>query len=386
MTVLNDESLCTGCGLCEQICPKGCITMKPKEGGFLYPSIDSDKCVNCNLCRNKCPINQIKMKNMPLKSYAFKDKIEKERVRSASGGAASVFAKAVLKNGGIYTAVRYDEDFNVIHDVCADIGELDSFRDSKYVQSSTSGIFEKIKSALDEGRQVVATGTPCQIAAIQNYLGQTYDNLILCDLICHGVPSPLVFKCYLKSTERAKGKTIKSFYFRDKTNGWRKSNVKIIFDDNSEQIISRRDCDFYRLFGNNMIFRKSCHSCNFREFNTSADITIGDYWGIEKKYPDFADETGCSVVIINTEKGQRFFDNIKDKAEILETETTFAIETHPKLLHSITESVFRTKFFKVLKADGSGYKKAVNTFLNNGLVSKSKRFIIKLLTRRKQND
>ncbi len=378
MTVLNDINKCTGCGLCAEICPKKCIDMAPLEGGFLYPYIDIEKCINCDLCRKKCPVNKEKVQTKPLSSYAFKDKNIDDRVKSASGGAASVFAKAVLENGGAYTGVRYNEHFDVVHDVCDNLQNIDLYRDSKYIQSNTNGIFEKIKSNLEKGKNVVATGTPCQIAAIHSYLGKTYDNLILCELICHGVPSPLIFKCYLKDVEKAQKKKIKEFYFRDKTNGWQKSNVKIIFDDKSEQIIERKDCDFYRLFGNNIFFRKCCHACNFKNFNTHADIIIGDYWGIEKKYPDFADKTGCSVVIVNTKKGQDFFDSVAHNADVLETDIDFAIETHPKLHKSIPESIYRKAFFNILKPNGCGYERALSLLNNNSIVAKLYRMLIKI--------
>lgn len=381
MKVLQNERMCTGCGLCAQICPTSCIQLQPGKDGFLYPVKNMDKCIGCEKCVKECPAIHQKTALTPLEGYAFEQTDVSSRIKSASGGAADAFAKAIIRDGGVYTGVRYNDNLQAVHSLCQEEAHLDLFRDSKYVQSDTGNIFSCIRDALEAGKKVLATGTPCQIAAIKAYLKKDYENLILCDLVCHGVPSPLVFQKYLQAEERKTKKRIKGFYFRDKTNGWRKSNVRIVYSDGTEKILRRKDCDYFRLFGNDMIFRDSCHNCQFRNFTSGSDLTIGDFWGIEKKYPDFTDDQGCSAVIVNTPKGKAFFEQLCAEHRTMKTGVDFILETHPKLQISIPKSQYRNLFFRLLKPDGSGYENAVKTVLNGGIFYKIKRMLLKGLLR-----
>lgn len=373
-----DKKTCIGCGLCADICPKKCISMQVNDEGFLVPKIDKSECINCGSCDRKCPVIQPREEIKPITAYAVKDKDEASRLKSASGGASAVFAKYVLDNGGAYSAVKLDSDFSVVHDICDNAKDIDAFRDSKYVQSDMTGIYKKISDELAKGKKVFATGTPCQVAAIRSKFGYGNDNLILCDLVCQGVPSPLVLKKYVEYAEQAVGKKMTHFYFRDKTNGWQKSNTKMVFADGFEKVVVRSESEFFSIFANNISMRECCFKCNFREFNIYSDITIGDYWGIDKKYPEFNDDKGCSLVMINTEKGEKFFNEVSQNIDFIETGVDFAVETHPKLLKSVAVNPLRENFFAKFNKDISPkeFKKIVEEFTGSGIINRVKRKII----------
>ena len=232
-------------------------------------------------------------------------------------------------------------------------------------------------------KKVFVAGLPCQIAALHCYLGENAasENLFLCDLVCHGAPSPLVFHRYISYLEKRTKKKIVQFFFRDKTNGWNKSNVRIIYQDGGEEIILRPDSEFFSAFSHNIALRKCCHKCDFKNFNSYADVTIGDYWGIQKLHPDMDDDAGISMLFVKTEKGDKLMEKIKDDAVLQETTVDFAIETHPKLLKSTPQGLYRNAFFKYLAKNESEehFKKSIKVFTSKNLVNKVKRVLLRKL-------
>jgi len=359
MKILENEKQCTGCGLCAWVCDKNAITMRAVEGGFLYPQIDADKCVSCGKCKNLCPVNKERKEIAPQECYALFDNRIEQRRKSASGAASALFFEETIKNGGAICGCRLDENLKAVHDTAESVESIDLFRDSKYVQSDMAMAWDKIDACLEGGKKVLVSGTPCQIAAVKSRFGKS-DLLTTVDFVCSGVPDPNVFEIYKADIEKESGKKIKEFYFRDKTNGWKKSNIRVVFADGTQQIITRKDSYYFRLFGANLYFRECCYSCRFKNFNTYADITVGDYWGIEKLHPQLDDDSGCSLVIVNTDKGKALADSVKDSCTVVPTPLEFAVQTHPKLEKSIDKAKYRNLFFHLYKGDEKSFRKAMN--------------------------
>ncbi|MBE6687529.1 MAG: 4Fe-4S dicluster domain-containing protein [Ruminococcaceae bacterium] len=343
---------CMGCMLCAEKCPKDAISIEKKKGYYI-PAVDNEKCVRCGLCNKICPVNAPQKSDEPKQIYALRDKNETDLMNSSSGGAVGLMAKAFFEAGGSVSGVAYNERMRPVHKVVRSIEEFADLRGSKYVQSSMGDIYTELEAELEKAVPVLATGTPCQIAAIKAYFGDKYDNLYTLDLICHGVQSPVVFEEYIKQLEEEKGKKIVDFKFRDKTKGWKKNNVKVIFDDKSELVMTRAECEYFRYFD---YLRQSCYNCHFRGFNNYADVTVGDYWGIETLTDRFNDDKGVSILLCHSEKGRELVDKIKENAKICESNLEHAIKTHRKLKKSVVMPKYRNEFFSILET--KGYKAA----------------------------
>lgn len=369
MKILEDLSQCVGCGSCADACPTASISMEAKQGGFLYPKIDQNICVSCEKCRNVCPVLVVTEKKVPRKCYALIDNKETSRLKSASGAASALFAEQIVEEGGAFCGCRFDEKLRAVHDVTDAPSALDLYRDSKYVQSDMSLAWPKIEATLKQGKRILVSGTPCQIASVKTRFGDR-EELITCDFVCSGVPDPSVFELYKKALEKERGKRIQAFYFRDKSNGWKKSNMRIVYEDGSEQIVERKNSDYFRLFGNNLYFRECCYNCRFKNFNISSDLTVGDYWGIERLFPEMDDDKGCSLVIVNTQKGEELLSSVLNKATARETSLAFAIQTHPKLEKSIPRSVHRGLFYRHYKGDERTLRKAIRRSMGHSFLDK----------------
>ncbi len=341
---------CTGCMLCAEKCSHKAISII-KRRGFYYPVIDEEKCTKCGACMKACPVNHPKNETEPKRIVALCDNDAEARKKSSSGGAAGLLAKSIFEKGGVVSGVVY-EDMKPCHRVAHDLEEFEAMHGSKYVQASMGNIYSELKAELEKNIPVLATGTPCQIAAIKTYFGDKYDNLYTCDLICHGVQSPVVFDEYIKELEAKKGKKVVDFKFRDKTNGWKKSNVLVKFKDGSVLRMTRKKCEYFNYFD---YLRQSCYRCHFRGFNNYSDVTVGDYWGIESLTDEFNDDKGVSILICHNEKGKKMLSCIEN-ARIVESNLPHAIKTHKKLMSSIQTPPPRNKFFRIL--GDLEYKKA----------------------------
>lgn len=303
------KSECSGCTACKNICPKNAIQMIEDEEGFKYPKIDKEKCINCGACYKICPNVKKDETNTIKEAYGVKHKNENERITSRSGGVFIALSDYVLKQGGIIYGAELKEDFTVIHSRAENKKQRDKFKGSKYIQSDMKDIIKKVQQDLKENRKVLFSGTPCQVAAVKSCVSKKdQENLYTCDLICHGVPSNKIFREFLKYIEKISGKTIKNFNFRDKRFGWESHYETAIFDDNTEMTTQY----FRNLFYGHNILRPSCYECNYANIHRPADITIADFWGIENVAPEFMDEKGVSLVIINNDKGKEWFEEVKD--------------------------------------------------------------------------
>ncbi|MDL2262541.1 Coenzyme F420 hydrogenase/dehydrogenase, beta subunit C-terminal domain, partial [Bacteroidales bacterium OttesenSCG-928-I21] len=301
---------CVGCRACEQKCPKSCIAILPDKEGFLQPQIDESLCVDCNLCIKVCPQNHPPEKNNVKRALAIRYKDNKTLYGSASGGAFIGIAKRVIQQGGIVFGAVYDNNLVVVHARAESLDELKGMQSSKYVQSDTQNSYSVTKCFLDKGQIVLYTGTPCQIGGLKKYLGKSYSNLLTIDLICHGVPSPKLFNRYLIWLENTYGGKIIAYDFRSKKTGWGLGYKAKTKTKTKTKYISGICDPYYYHFLKGNTYRECCYSCNYCTPERISDITIGDYWGIQKEHPNFFSTKGVSCMLINTDKGNRLFNEI----------------------------------------------------------------------------
>ncbi len=313
LPVLCDSSVCTGCASCSNICPKDAIRMTAGNDGFLRPIVDTERCVRCLACENACPVLHpaecSSNRTEPL-VFACWNKDAKARSESSSGGAFSALATAIFAAGGYVTGAVYDDDMNVRHQLCCSIDDLTRLRGSKYVQSEIGTVYGEIKEKLVAGNTVLFVGTPCQVAGIRAYLKNEYENLYCCDFICHGTPSPLLFKNYIRWVESVRRIKISQFNFRHKRSGWYDA-VRVA--NGNYYMKGKLDAYFFG-FNHDISLRESCYRCPSIGLPRKGDITIADYWGIGMKYRfEKLNEipNGISLVMLNNEKGEKLFEKAK---------------------------------------------------------------------------
>lgn len=338
MIDIIDKEKCCGCGSCVQKCPKSCIKMITDAEGFWYPVADHEICIECGLCEKICPCINNTEEREPNGTYAAISNDEDIRGQSSSGGIFSLLALGVLKEGGIVVGAAFRDDWQVKMLCVSDEKELWRLRGSKYVQADTALTYSEVESYLKKGRTVLYSGTPCQIKALKLFLRKEYHNLYTVDVACHGVPSPGIWGKYIyeisKTAQRAVdgGSTefhslnlissIKEIKFREKKYGWRKYRIVFSIADptgegNSSTELSsvHYENPYFNAFNYSLIIRSSCTKCPAKHGKSNSDITIADFWGIENVAPDFDDNKGTSLVLVNTGKGQLLFEgcNLKSK-------------------------------------------------------------------------
>lgn len=300
---------CTGCNACVNACPVDALGVEIKNG-FSYPVLNEEKCIHCNKCARVCPVYNAKDFPTPEKAFAMRIKEDEDVLKnSSSGGVVSALANSILANGGVVVGASFNDSFEVEHIVVDSANDLQKIRKAKYVQSSLLNVYEPIKSALDEDKRVMFTGTPCQVAAIKSSFNS--ENLITVAIVCHGVPSPIKWSEHLKATEQEHNAKLVAVDFRDKSSGWKNYQMKYEFD-NGEIISINPSTDKYMSdFYHNKSLRPSCGNCYFKAGNSGADVTIGDFWGLNTLSPEFDDNTGMSIVTIHTDKGHDLINNSK---------------------------------------------------------------------------
>lgn len=343
---LFDKYDCCGCSACADKCPTNSISMKPDKEGFLYPEIDESKCVECSACLKACPIKQFRKSENDFTAFAAKSNDKEIRHESTSGGIFTHLAKAIISNGGVVVGAAFDEEFNVKHIVIENDKDIKKISGSKYVQSSTQGIYKKIKELLNTGKTVMFSGTPCQIRALKSYLDKNYDNLILIDLFCHGVPSPKIWQRYLEFINPEK-KCIQSVSFRDKRISWEDYSLTVKYDE-TEKSTFWKDDSYARGFGFSLFNRPSCSKCRLKSFPRVSDITLGDLWLIGQIFPDFDDHKGTSFVILNSDKGCKLFEKIKNEITFKEIPKDMLNLTYPVMGSPTKAHQNRSKFFEQL--------------------------------------
>ena len=315
MKVICSKEECIGCLNCYNVCKFGAIEVLKDDLDFIYAQVDGDKCVGCGACKWKCPILQKYNTERELinECYASVNKDEEICSKSSSGGMFYELAKVVLDKEGVVYGAAFDSKFNVIHKRIDKLENIKSLMGSKYVQSDIGNIYGEVKKDLENELQVLFTGTPCQIAALNIYLGKQYDNLYLQDFICHGVGSKKILDKHISEIKQSyKLKNIKQMNFRDKISGWKNFSFSIYTKEGNYAEDLTKD-NFMKTFLKNLSLRTSCYTCNYKGNKRQSDITLADFWGIEKVLPNFDAKNGVSAVILNTAKGKSLFENIKDK-------------------------------------------------------------------------
>lgn len=346
MIQINKPEECCGCTACLQICPRKCIEMREDAEGFLYPFVDKEQCINCDLCNDVCPvINSFEFH--PVKEAYAAYVIDNEmRLSSSSGGIFGVIAEAVIKRKGIVCAVRMSEDCKeAVFDIVSDSKSLISLQGSKYLQAYPDQVFLELKSELDKRTTVFFSGTPCQVNGFKLFLGDEYDNLITMDIICHGVPVPFLWGKYIGHLEGIYNSVVINVNFRDKSHGWRNFGLLSRFKNNKTHYSEFSMDPYMGMFLRNLCLRPSCYECGSKKYRM-ADITVGDFWGIDNVFIDPNVNLGVSSVIVRNDKGKEIFDEIS--AGIVKTPVIYEDiikENSPEYM-SVNRPLLREEFIR----------------------------------------
>lgn len=378
MINIEDKKRCCGCNACLQRCPKSCIMVQEDEEGFLYPVVDKEVCVDCGLCEKVCPVLNQREERKPLEVYAAFNKNEEIRMQSSSGGVFTALAEQIIQEGGVVFGARFNEDWEVIHDYTETAAGLSVFRGSKYVQSRIGDTFNQAEQFLKQGRCVLFSGTPCQIAGLKLFLRKEYENLLTVDFICHGVPSPGVWRKYLEEfcTEVDQNvKNILSLNFRDKCTGWKGYSFTVGFQ-NEQKVSCRHDKELWmRGFLADLYLRPSCYACPNKNLKSGSDIMIGDYWGIQNIKPEIDDDKGICCFLINTEKGLHW----QNKIDVKKTVSNFidVEKGNPSIIYAVVMPKNRIRFFSRL--NGCKLIKLISQYTKLSVMFRVKIFMYNLL-------
>lgn len=360
-TINNVKRLeCSGCSACANLCPVDAIQMVEQLDGFLYPAIDEQKCIECGLCFDRCPaVNRGKNNNDDEpECYALWAE-EEVRMKSSSGGAFTIFAEYVLEQGGYVCGASWNSEWKVEHIIINKKEDLYKLRGSKYIQSSIDrSIYKEIKKLLVEGNKVLFTGCPCQVAGLKAYLGKNYEQLIMVDIVCHGVPSPKAFNKFLKTVSKSTNpeydeehflEQIGCIDFRNKhTYGWNHS-LEIKFSNGVEYSKRKAETAWYASFSNTINCRESCGHCNYATLPREGDITMGDFWGVEDFKEDWDDRKGTSIVLANNDRGKEVINIVKERIVRLEkADLSVAKKKNWNLVGSPKTHQHRKRFFELL--------------------------------------
>lgn len=355
MPTLASNTNCTGCTACVSICPNNCITMQTDEYGFPIPVVtEPNNCIECHLCEQACPVlHRKEVQENQLVAYAAFTQNESVRMKSSSGGLFSEFAIEVLNNGGIVFGAAYDDEFRVQHIGIDYKEELEQFFGAKYSQSDLGDTFKQILCELKNNREVLFAGTPCQVAGLKSFLRKDYNNLTCIDFVCHGVPSPMAWQEYVKYRAEIDndGSLPVSINLRSKKTGWSRYRYSNVFkyDEEKEHSCLSGDSLFMKLFVGDYISRSSCDDCKFKGYNRVSDITIGDFWGIWDIDSSMDDDKGTSVMILQSDKGKRMFEQIKERIVYNEVSLEETSRQNPSLLVSSRSKENREEVLNMIK-------------------------------------
>lgn len=352
--IKNQYEECVGCSVCVQVCPKSCITMKTNHEGFWYPYVYESLCNDCGLCRVACPVSNDYLsqdRSTPL-AFAAKNSDQDIRVKSSSGGVFSVLANRIIEEGGVVIGAAFNDYMRLEHVMVDSVNALDKLRGSKYVQSDLVDVFSEARRKLERGHYVLFSGTPCQVAGLYSFLGHDYRELLTCDLICHGVPSPQLYEDYLQNIERRRHSKVVDYRFRDKKMGWKRPSVVLHFENGTKDIRRFNRDSFTIAFSKNISLRMSCYQCRFSKIPRVADITLADFWGVSNYHPEMDDNKGTSLVLTNSGKGESWFSVCSDALIYKQVDLEEALKNNKNATGSVRLPVLRDKFFDDYAAKG----------------------------------
>lgn len=369
-----DKKMCTGCTACKAVCKSDAITMRTDNQGFKYPVIDSEKCISCGLCDKVCPVAKAPTGNKEQSVYCGYSKDKDTVLTGSSGGLSYVFANHILSSGGVVCGCTMSDDcYKAKHIIVKSKNELYKLKGSKYIQSDLGDVFLCIKDYLNKGVKVLFFGTPCQVAGMREYLKLSRvsdENLFLIDFICHGVPSPLVWKSYLESVEAKYNSKAVKVQFRDKSIGWKRYSLAIEFAD-GKNFCSPVDENLYlKGFISDLYLRLSCYNCKFKDGNYYSDMTLGDFWGVEKFGLDIYNENGVSIGIIHTPKGKELFSLINQEIVCSQIDLSTATGSNPSYYSAVSYNQNRDKFFEQFGENPTA--KTLNKFCKTKMKTKLK--------------
>lgn len=341
-----DKALCTGCGVCADVCPKHCVEIKYDSNGFFHSFVDENECVKCNKCVSVCPANNPNNHNSVSKAYKIRRQDSEKVINSTSGGVAALVSETVLADGGLVAGCGFDKNLVLKHSITDNISEIEAFKGSKYVQSNVTGVYKSIKELLNDNKTVLFVGTPCQVSALNNYLIKPYDNLYTIDLVCHGVSSQKILNRYIEEVQNKIDEKITDIKFRNKIGGYSSQNKWMFVHQNGVYDIPY-DEGMVLWFASGLSLRESCYKCNFVSTDRCSDMTLADYNG-----SDLSDEDkqyGASLVFVNTEKGAKLLEAVKNKSVVEEKDLALSVKMCLRLHHKAEVPQVREKFFKDLE-------------------------------------
>lgn len=348
MKICNPK-VCVGCGVCADACPKGCITLLYDKEGFLKSNVDTALCVQCGLCARVCPVNKVPETHSIIGAYKVNRLPRESATNSTSGGVAAALSEYVVVQKGVVYGTGWSDCTHIAHSCAKTVEETDAFKGSKYIQSYVVGCYKDIKTKLKDGQTVLFTGTPCQNAALKNYLGTDYENLYLVDFVCHGVGSQKVFSAYMDYLTTEKGATVQSVEFRNKSlHGYEKSNLKVVFENGKEHLEGSYSDTIGLWFASGLSVGESCYACPYAYANRVSDVTLADYVGDDMNDAD--KRYGTSMVFVNTEKGERFLQHVS--VELTPKPLEGSVKKYARLHGEYTRPRCRKKFFADLEKKG----------------------------------
>lgn len=385
MIAINEKEKCCGCSACVQICPKQCIEMCEDAEGFKYPKINTKVCVECSLCEKVCPVikqdKDERVSNVEFEkrvTFAAISKDEDVRMNSSSGGVFSSLAEYVLEKKGVVFGAAFSEQFRKVeHIAIYDKEDLKLLRGSKYVQSEIGNTYLEAEKFLKADRMVMFTGTPCQIEGLKTYLRKEYEKLICLDIICHGVPSQKVWRKYITEREEMAGERTSQISFRNKRYGWKAYTILFEFLDKTIYMKTFYEDLYMKAFLKDLSLRPICYACPFKKINRVSDITLADFWGIEKIFKDMDDNKGTSLVIIHSKNGIDIWNEISEKIIYKLVALEEGLVENPSMVKSVKRNKYRDKFFSDL--DSKSFEQLINKYDKKEVTLK--RYIIAIVSR-----